>query len=48
MPREPLARKPLCAYIDGFSLPDAVGIEADDRGGLKQLCRYVTRPALSY
>ena len=47
MPREGMARQPLCADIDGFSLPAAVRVEAHDRKRLEQLCRYFTRPALS-
>ncbi len=46
-PREAPARQPLCADIDGFSLHAAVRVEADDRKRLEQLCRYITRPALS-
>jgi hypothetical protein len=37
----------LCADIDGFSLHAAVRVEAHDRKRLEQLCRYITRPALS-
>jgi hypothetical protein len=40
-------RQPLCADIDGFSLHAAVRVEAHDRKRLEQLCRYITRPALS-
>ena len=47
MPREDRARQPLCADIDGFSLHAAVRVEAHDRKRLGQLCRYITRPALS-
>jgi len=47
MPRESAARQPLCADIDGFSLHAAVRVEAHDRKRLEQLCRYITRPALS-
>jgi hypothetical protein len=47
MPREAPARQPLCADIDGFSLHAAVRVEARDRKRLEQLCRYITRPALS-
>jgi hypothetical protein len=35
------------ADIDGFSLHAAVRVEANDRNRLEQLCRYITRPALS-
>lgn len=34
-------------FIDGFSLHAAVRVEAHDRKRLEQLCRYITRPALS-
>jgi hypothetical protein len=47
MPREGTARQPLCADIDGFSLHAAVRVEAHDRKRLEQLCRDITRPALS-
>jgi Putative transposase len=47
MPREAAARQPLCADVDGFSLHAAVRVEAHDRKRLEQLCRYITRPALS-
>ena len=48
MPREDAARQPLCADIDGFSLLHAgVRVEAHERKRLEQLCRYITRPALS-
>ncbi len=47
MPREAAPRQPLCADINGFSLHAAVRIEAQDRKRLEQLCRYITRPALS-
>ncbi len=47
MPREASARQSLCADIDGFSLHAAVRVEAHDRKRLEQLCRYITRPALS-
>ena len=46
-PREATPRQPLCADIDGFSLHAAVRVEAHDRKRLEQLCRYITRPALS-
>jgi hypothetical protein len=46
-PRESAARRPLSADIDGFSLHAAVRVEASDRRRLEQLCRYITRPALS-
>ena len=47
MPRETTARQALCADIDGFSLHAAVRVEAHERKRLEQLCRYITRPALS-
>jgi hypothetical protein len=47
MPRESAARQPLCADIDGFSLHAAARVEAHDRKRPEQLCRYITRPALS-
>lgn len=47
MPREATARQPLCADIDGFGLHAAVRLEAHDRKGLEQRCRYIIRPALS-
>ncbi len=47
MPREDAARQRLCADIDGFSLHAAVRVEAHERKRLEQLCRYITRPALS-
>jgi hypothetical protein len=47
MPREGTPRQPLCADIDGFSLHAGVRVEAHDRKRLEQLCRYITRPALS-
>ena len=47
MPRESAPRHALCADIDGFSLHAAVRCEAHDRKRLEQLCRYITRPALS-
>jgi len=47
MPREAAPRQPLCADLDGFSLHAAMRCEAHDRKRLEQLCRYITRPALS-
>ena len=47
MPRVDRAQQPLCADIDGFSLHAEVRVEAHDRKRLEQLCRYITRPALS-
>lgn len=46
-PCESAPAQPLCADIDGFSLHAAVRVEAHDRKRLEQLCRYITRPALS-
>ena len=46
-PREDWVCQPLCADIDGFSLHAAVRVNAHDRKRLEQLCRYITRPALS-
>jgi hypothetical protein len=37
----------LCAYKDGYSLHGNVQIEAWDREGLEQICRYVARPAIA-
>ena len=37
----------LCANAHGFSLHAGVRMAADDRRGLEQLCRYITRPAIS-
>ena len=37
----------LCANAHGFSLHAGVRCAADDRRGLEQLCRYITRPAIS-
>ena len=45
--REAAPRQSLCADIDGFSLHAAVRVNAHDRKRLEQLCRYITRPALS-
>jgi hypothetical protein len=47
MAREGMARELLCSDIDGFSLHAAVRVEAHERKRLEQLCRYITRPALS-
>jgi hypothetical protein len=46
-PREGTPRQPLCAELDGFSLHAAVRVEARDRMRLEQMCRCITRPALS-
>ena len=45
--RGAMARELLCSDIDGFSLHAAVRVQAHDRKRLEQLCRYITRPALS-
>jgi hypothetical protein len=45
--REGMGRELLCSDIDGFSLHAAVRVEAHERKRLEQLCRYITRPALS-
>ena len=37
----------LCANAQGFSLHAGVRCEANDRQGIEQLCRYITRPAIS-
>ena len=47
MPREVGFKQNLCADISGFSLHAAVRCGANDRQGLEQLCRYITRPALA-
>ncbi len=47
MARFGLARELLCSDIDGFSLHAAVRVQAHERKRLEQLCRYITRPALS-
>jgi hypothetical protein len=47
MPRDTDFKGTLCADIDGFSLHAVVRCDADDRQGLEQLCRYITRPALA-
>jgi len=47
MPQEGTAGQPLCADIDAFSLHAGMRVDAHDRKRLEQLCRYITRPALS-
>ena len=37
----------LCANHEGFSLHAGVHCDANDRQGIEQLCRYITRPAIS-
>jgi hypothetical protein len=44
--RDDEGRKGVAEYA-GFSLHAAVGIEADARGKLERLCRYVSRPAIA-
>ncbi len=41
------SRPTLCANAHGFSLHAGVYIAADYRQGVEQLCRYITRPAIS-
>ena len=41
------SREVLCANADGFSLHAGVRCEANDRQGIEQLCRYITRPAIA-
>ena len=41
------ARFDLLANEQGFSLHAGVRCEANDRQGIEQLCRYITRPAIS-
>ena len=40
-------RDVLCANAHGFSLHAGVHCAAEDRTGIEQLCRYITRPAIS-
>lgn len=48
MPAEPSdAQKTGLAQAAGFSLHAGIGIEADARGKLERLCRYVSRPAIA-
>ena len=47
MPREKGFKQDLCADMQGVSLHAAVRCGGDDRQALKQLCRYITRPALA-
>ncbi|MEZ4447328.1 MAG: transposase [Polyangiaceae bacterium] len=39
--------RPLHAHLEGFDLHAAVAIDADERGALERLCRYVSRPAIA-
>ncbi len=41
------SREALCANHQGFSLHAGVHCEANDRQSIEQLCRYITRPAIS-
>jgi hypothetical protein len=46
--RPPASRtSDLCANHQGFSLHAGVHCDANDRQGIEQLCRYITRPAIS-
>ena len=46
--REPhRSRDALCANAHGFSLHAGVRCDAEDRQGIEQLCRYITRPAIA-
>jgi hypothetical protein len=43
--REPTrACRPLCAFLDGFSLHAATFVDAADRAGLERFARYLLRP----
>ena len=41
------SRDVLCANAQSFSLHAGVRCDANDRQGIEQLCRYITRPAIS-
>lgn len=41
------AKAKLCADAQGFSLHAGVHCAANDRQGIEQLCRYITRPAIA-
>jgi hypothetical protein len=41
------SREALCAEHQGFSLHAGVRCDANDRQGIEQLCRYITRPAIA-
>ena len=45
--REAQRSRELCANAQGFSLHAGVRCDANDRQGIEQLCRYITRPAIS-
>lgn len=44
---EPHQSRKLCANAQGFSLHAGVRCEANDRQGVEQLARYITRPAIA-
>ena len=44
---EPHPSRALCVNAQGFSLHAGVRCDANDRQGIEQLCRYITRPAIS-
>ena len=46
-PRPAPRPRELCANHQGFSLHAGVHCAANDRQGIEQLCRYITRPAIS-
>jgi hypothetical protein len=46
-PRPAQRTRELCANHQGFSLHAGVHCAANDRQGIEQLCRYITRPAIS-
>ena len=45
--REAHRTRELCANASGFSLHAGVHCAANDRQGIEQLCRYITRPAIA-
>ena len=45
--REAHRTRELCANASGFSLHAGVHCVANDRQGIEQLCRYITRPAIA-
>jgi hypothetical protein len=47
VPTEPAEQKKGMAEAAGFSLHAGIGIEAEQRGKLERLCRYVSRPAVA-
>lgn len=46
-PRPAPRTRELCANHQGFSLHAGVHCAANDRQGIEQLCRYITRPAIA-